>query len=392
MINNLIVLIESRHRSFCYYEIPEECTNKLISLDNLQKVAKYSNEHQIPITFIYGDSELPNEYSEVIDSVQHSNILSFSRDTHTNSSVLVVESSDKKAIGQRGVPAGSNCILRIKKSELGFLDSFLESSHWNFSRVSLILRELHTFSEDDYLAYWTTLEHIALKLPQIFMQKGEKELSALTDQIVLRNMNNCNAGSSHLTLAPDGQLYVCPGFYYDFPDNSLGTLDDFSIPNQQLYEVDHAPVCLECDAYHCKRCVYMHKKSTGEVNTPGREECVASHVERRASQLLARNINPISEAFPVPDIDYIDPFEKFARKRNIHSPHIDMKRLKKALYRPTLPEDPRTLFLSQKKSKETESNTKHDNKEIVHRIYEMQKKITSMQEEILDLLKYMRGI
>ena len=99
-------------------------------------------------------------------------------------------------------------------------------------------------------------------------------------------MNNCNAGIESITLAPNGNLYLCPGFYYD-DEESVGNLDDgINIKNQQLLRLDHAPLCRICDAYQCKRCIWLNKKTTIEVNTPSHEQCVMAHLERNQSRLL----------------------------------------------------------------------------------------------------------
>lgn len=85
------------------------------------------------------------------------------------------------------------------------------------------------------------------------------------------------------------------------------------IKNPQLYRLDHAPICRHCDAYQCKRCVWLNRKTTLEVNTPSHEQCVVAHVERNACKELLTAIRKHGEFMPekeITEIDYIDPFEK----------------------------------------------------------------------------------
>lgn len=118
-------------------------------------------------------------------------------------------------------------------------------------------------------------------------------------------MNNCNAGYESITLAPNGKFYVCPGFYQD-DMYDVGSLDDgLKIKNQHLYELRFAPICRTCDAYHCKRCIWLNKKTTFEVNTPSKEQCIISHLERNASRILSPD--------GISEINYLDPFEKLSR-------------------------------------------------------------------------------
>ena len=128
-------------------------------------------------------------------------------------------------------------------------------------------------------------------------------------------MNNCGAGESNITLAPNGKFYVCPAFYLYNKSNSIGSLDDgIDIKNKQLYRLDHAPRCSHCDAYQCKRCVWLNQKTTLEVNTPSHEQCVVAHLERNASRNLLCKLQKhgmiLSTYDVMKDIDYLDPFEK----------------------------------------------------------------------------------
>ncbi len=131
---------------------------------------------------------------------------------------------------------------------------------------------------------------------------------------MLSDMNNCNAGLTHLTVAPNGKFYICPGFYYDDATSSVGDLNaGMNIKNPQLLQLDHAPICRNCDAFHCKRCIYLNQKTTLELNTPSHEQCVISHLERNTSKLLLDELNTRLEVFhdkePIPEIDYLDPFD-----------------------------------------------------------------------------------
>ena len=38
------------------------------------------------------------------------------------------------------------------------------------------------------------------------------QFNLLTDRMMLKEMNNCNAGYESITLAPDGNLYICLSF------------------------------------------------------------------------------------------------------------------------------------------------------------------------------------
>ena len=134
----------------------------------------------------------------------------------------------------------------------------------------------------------------------------------LTDRMFLDKMNNCNAGDESITLAPDGKFYICPAFYLD-GSKAVGDLENgLDIKNRQLYRLDHAPICRKCDAWQCRRCVWLNRKTTLEVNTPSHEQCVVAHIERNASRRLLKEIRTLGEFLPekeIKEIDYLDPFD-----------------------------------------------------------------------------------
>ena len=95
---------------------------------------------------------------------------------------------------------------------------------------------------------------------------------------------------------------------------SIGSLTDgLDIKNSQLYKLDHAPICRICDAYQCKRCIWLNRRMTMEVNTPSHEQCVIAHLERNESRKLLYLLREHGQFLPeqeISEIDYLDPFDK----------------------------------------------------------------------------------
>jgi CXXX repeat peptide maturase len=132
--------------------------------------------------------------------------------------------------------------------------------------------------------------------------------------MMLDRMNNCGAGDTTITLAPNGNFFICPAFYYEDEADSIGDLGHgLGIKNKQLYKLGYAPICRHCDAWQCKRCIWLNRKTTLEVNTPSHEQCVVAHLERNASRELLNNIRKHGTFLPEQEdikvIDYLDPFD-----------------------------------------------------------------------------------
>ena len=153
------------------------------------------------------------------------------------------------------------------------------------------------------------------KVEALYVEDKTPQLNLLTDRMMLSQMNNCGAGETSITLAPNGKFYVCPAFYYEDENDSIGDLEHgLNIKNKQLYRLDHAPICRHCDAWQCKRCIWLNRKTTLEVNTPSHEQCVMAHLERNASRKLLNNIRKHGTFLPeqeeIKEINYLDPFDK----------------------------------------------------------------------------------
>jgi CXXX repeat peptide maturase len=138
-------------------------------------------------------------------------------------------------------------------------------------------------------------------------------------------MHNCEAGIGNITIAPNGKFYLCPAFYYDEKtgvsnkmnhktkdaSRSVGDLENgLCIPNKQLLELDHAPLCRNCDAYHCNRCIWLNQKLTWDNNTPSHQQCVIAHLERNAARDISAKLSKAGYNLPeIKEINYIDPFD-----------------------------------------------------------------------------------
>ena len=303
MLQYLIILLDDTSASFCHYEnsISE---NRIIPIDALRQGIRFGMMENLMIQFVYPDYELPQEYAEVIESIDHSKI----KPICSNADVVVLN-------GISEVATDAPVVLRISKKDLfSHVDALMEMMD-NTSRLNIVLIDVETFSDEDFVTYKGVLEKLSKKIEQMYVGGKSPQLNLLTDRMMLKEMNNCGAGDTTITLAPNGKFYACPGFYYDDESDCIGDLENgLDIKNKQLYQLDHAPICSHCDAYQCKRCIWLNRKTTLEVNTPSHEQCVLAHLERNASRELLKNNRKHGTFFPeqedIKEIDYLDPFDK----------------------------------------------------------------------------------
>lgn len=309
MIQYIVILLDDTSTSFCHYT-NEKADRRLIPLQTLKDGICYAMKDNLNIQFVYPNYKLPKEYLAAIDSIDHTDI--YPAEMSDNADVVVFDSliAAKDYVFKEEVAY----LIRTDKVSLFNEYKIIGEILDKVTRLNVVITDIETFTEDDFMAYKSLLSNLAERVEQIYVSGKSPQLNLLTDRIMLEKMNNCGAGDTSVTLAPDGKFYVCPAFYLSADGYTIGDMiNGLEIKNSQLYRLDHAPLCRRCDAWQCKRCIWMNRKTTLEVNTPSHEQCVVAHLERNASRKLLIDIRKhgkfMSGSEDIKEIDYLDPFD-----------------------------------------------------------------------------------
>ena len=310
MLQYLIIQLDDSSPSFCHYA--NSGLPRLMPIETLRKAVFFAMTENLMVQFLVPDAPLPPEYETLMRRVDRS--IFAHKGIRTDADVEIIE----------GIPEGEPddwdprgvYILRTTKDELCSRTAPLARLILRSVRVNVVLTDVETFADADYARYEKALADLSDYIAtRVRPGKALPQTNLLTDRLMLENMNNCNAGVRSIALMPNGKFYVCPAFCTDgdydigMGDGSIGSLDEgLLIPNQQLYQLDHAPICRQCDAWQCKRCVWLNRRLTNDVNTPSRQQCVVSHVERRRSKALGERLR-LRPQSAIPDLAYDDPFE-----------------------------------------------------------------------------------
>lgn len=76
MLKYLIIQLCDSATSFCFYESRKAMSANLISLENLKAGLLWAMKENLIVQFVYPDYALPDEYYDVIDTVDHVDIKS----------------------------------------------------------------------------------------------------------------------------------------------------------------------------------------------------------------------------------------------------------------------------------------------------------------------------
>lgn len=305
----LVILLDDTSVAYCHADNPLK-EKRLMPLNTLRKAILFGMKQNLMIQYIYPDYDLPEEYNALIESIDHVKI---GRDVQV----------------YNGVPAsvaGKNVVLRLTIGEFIAGQYDIAALLPQVERLNICLTDIAAFRDEQAEDYKKALETLNAVLVNLYKKENPTQVNMLTDRLVLTEMHNCEAGIGNITVAPNGKFYLCPAFYYDEQmgisnrmnhstkdaSRSVGDLDSgLQIPNKQLLELDHAPLCRKCDAYHCHRCIWLNDRLTMDANTPSHQQCVLAHLERNAGRelqqmLAAQGLHTGNE---IPEIDYLDPFD-----------------------------------------------------------------------------------
>lgn len=310
MLKYLVILLDDKAASYCYYEPKGICNEKhssqsgLIGLQDLKEGIRFAMLENLNIQFVYPNFDLPQEYKELIHSIDHSSVRFAT--SGEQAEVYVIEGFEMlhaTELREDGV-----YVLRCKRQELMTRKEDIKASFGKIRRLNVVFTDMETFDEKDFELYKEALIEFADALSETLKTGQDFQFNLLTDRVMLKQMNNCEAGIENITLAPNGKFYLCPAFYYENADDCIGTLSEgLDIKNRQLLKLKYAPLCRVCDCYQCKRCVWLNRRLTLEVNTPSHAQCVVSHLERNASKYLIEKTG--LNAKEIKEIDYLDPFD-----------------------------------------------------------------------------------
>lgn len=311
MLKYLVILLDDCSVSYCHYDNSNE--RNLIPLEILQKAILFAMKNDLKIQYVLPQGKLPQSYIEAINSMFHDNIGSIGQEKMAD--VIVVNGMEELAQNENKLDASKRYVIRTTVNEFFERYDLLKNVFEHNISANVLFKDVESFIDDKTEQYQTILNDLGVCLKDLILNGGSVNTNILTDRIALDEMNNCGAGDTSITLAPNGNFYPCPAFYYDKdPYCECGNIETgLTIKNKKLFTLEGAPLCKRCDAFHCKRCVWLNKKLTYEVNTPSRQQCIMAHVERNASKDLLdmfHQSNLLNEK-EIESISYLDPFDSY---------------------------------------------------------------------------------
>lgn len=312
MLKYLVILLDDTSTSFCHYENGEK--KNMMTTVVLEKGILFAMKYDLKIQYVLPQYDLPQEYNKLIETMYHDNIGSIEQSD--KSDIVVINGiSELVKIQNNSLNTNKRYLLRTTIMDFcGELKSLKPLFESNIS-VNVVFTDVESFSDKMIGQYEKSLDELGGTVFSLLKNGHNFNTNLLTDRIALDEMNNCGAGETTITLAPNGKFYPCPAFYYDKSEYyEIGDVDKgLNIRDKKLYTLQCSPLCQHCDAFQCKKCVWLNKKLTYEINVPSRQQCLLAHIERNASKKMLdefHKMNVLKEK-TIDAIDYLDPFDKY---------------------------------------------------------------------------------
>lgn len=171
-----------------------------------------------------------------------------------------------------------SCILSIDAQSVDNLQTMVSHLAQYAHRINIIPCDIMDWDDYDIARYNDQLVIIKNMI-------DEKDLGEISINLFDHDNHvaNCHSGTKNVTLAPDGNFYLCPAFYFG-NHKPIGNVNTgYDIPDVDLLGKQKAPYCRSCNNYSCLSCYYINYEKTGMINIPPKKKCSIHEIESRVN-------------------------------------------------------------------------------------------------------------
>lgn len=162
------------------------------------------------------------------------------------------------------------CVINLKDSRISELNNFVQRLSTQFRAITINKIGYEKWGVDEVNMYLSELRKV--------LQHCNK--NGVTLNIgKLDEAHNCRAGTYSFSLAPNGKIYACPGFYYT-KGKPLGSIKE-GVALIEKHKVNCATFCSQCTVFHCNRCPHQSLIQTGDIAVPPNVLCELAQEENK---------------------------------------------------------------------------------------------------------------
>ena len=176
MLQYLIILLDDTSTSYCHYE-SKKSERKLISLNDLKAGIFFAMKENLMLQFVYPDYELPREYKDIINTIDHSDIVSnLCKDIALKYYADVIVIHDFAAIDKKLFEEGKTYVLRTSKDNLFDKYTFLKPILGKVKRLNIVITDVDDFCEEDFDKYKRVLSLLSEEIENLYVKGKSAQL------------------------------------------------------------------------------------------------------------------------------------------------------------------------------------------------------------------------
>lgn len=183
-------------------------------------------------------------------------------------------------------------------------------------RINLFISDLQLWNEYEINEYDYVVNQLADFIADIYSKGNFRfQINILSDRLNMGDdeYRDCAAGINSIALAPNGNFYICPGFYFEGLKWNIGNIDSgVNFTQKDRLFRDRSPMCCDCKAMSCSRCLLNNEITTQELNVPSVQNCKINYIQTNAQLKLLQKLkdtmgdNYCFLANNIQKLDYID--------------------------------------------------------------------------------------
>ena len=258
----LLIYLGNSSKSYCYYKKNVK-KKKVMDFNLINKAIELAEKNHINIMF-FGKNPTNQIYRSIVDNVSDCG----------KSDILIHDGTIHKNFNN------NIHILNIDRNEINSLFNYvaeLLQSGIRPIRINISVKDLSMWTDNHLLNYKSELEKVA---KFIFHNQHIIQINVL-NSYKNKKVADCGCGVNNVTLAPNGKIYLCPGFYETMEEKYIGDIDTIQEVFEQLnFNIESSPTCKSCNNYSCKRCLLINKEVTNEYKIGADIQCKKSKIEQ----------------------------------------------------------------------------------------------------------------
>ena len=167
MLHYLIILLDETSTSYCHYDIMSK-ERKLIPLDDLKAGVRFAMIENLMIQFVYPNYDLPQDYKDVIESIDHSKLIPVDSPLHYDADVIIFNHWQEAV----------NCdfdkttayVLRICRSDFFSQETLIKSLLGKANRLNIVITDIETFTDTDFEIYKNFLLSLSDEIKDLYVK------------------------------------------------------------------------------------------------------------------------------------------------------------------------------------------------------------------------------